>query len=61
MGVKRQDLRKLEQELHTEIYPGTEIMIDVGTHHFMKSYGQSVLVPQPSDDEHDPLLSTRPF
>jgi hypothetical protein len=53
-----QTLRQLEQELHTEIYPGTEIMIDTGTHHFVKSSagGQSVLVPQPSDDEHDPLV-----
>lgn len=56
-----QDLRQLEQELHTEIYPGTEIMIDVGTHRFVKSQGQSVLVPQPSDDEHDPLVSTQPI
>ncbi|CZR53299.1 related to HOL1, putative substrate-H+ antiporter [Phialocephala subalpina] len=50
-------LRELEQELHTEIYPGTEIMTDVGTHHFVKAGGgqHSVLVPQPSDDEHDPL------
>jgi hypothetical protein len=44
--------------LHTEIYPGTEIMIDVGTHHFVKAGTgtHSVLVPQPSDDEHDPLV-----
>jgi len=50
-------LRELERELHTEIYPGTEIMTDVGTHHFVKSSvgGHAVLVPQPSDDEHDPL------
>ncbi|KAN0112852.1 MFS transporter-like protein [Hyaloscypha variabilis] len=50
-------LRELEQELHTEIYPGTEIMVDVGTHHFVKAgTGEhSVLVPQPSDDPHDPL------
>jgi hypothetical protein len=52
-----QAVRELEQELHTEIYPGTEIMTDVGSHHFVKAgTGQhSVLVPQPSDDEHDPL------
>jgi hypothetical protein len=33
-------------------------MVDVGTHHFVKSAagGHSVLVPQPSDDEHDPLV-----
>jgi hypothetical protein len=52
-------VRELEEELHTEIYPGTEIMTDVGTHHFVKSSagGHSVLIPQPSDDEHDPLVS----
>ncbi|KAF4626677.1 hypothetical protein G7Y89_g11477 [Cudoniella acicularis] len=50
-------LRNLEEELHTEIYPGTEIMRDVGTHHFVKASAgaHSVLVPQPSDNEHDPL------
>lgn len=32
-------------------------MADVGTHHFVKSNASShrVLVPQPSDDPHDPL------
>jgi hypothetical protein len=47
--------------LNTKIYPGTEIMVDVGTHHFVKSAagGHSVLVPQPSDDEHDPLVRIR--
>jgi hypothetical protein len=56
-----QALRELEQELHTEIVPGTEIMIDVGTHHFVKAGtgGHSVLVPQPSDDQHDPLVSSQ--
>jgi MFS family permease len=49
-------IRELEQELNTKIYPGTEIMRDVGTHHFVKSgHGTNVLVPQPSDDPHDPL------
>jgi len=50
-------VRELEDLLHTKIYPGTEIMTDVGTHHFVKA-GEgkhSVLVPQPSDDPHDPL------
>lgn len=59
-GRPIQALRELEQELHTEIYPGTEIMTDVGTHHFVKSQGRSVLVPQPSDNEHDPLVSAPP-
>jgi hypothetical protein len=51
-------IRELQEELHTEIYPGTEIMIDVGSHHFVKAGTgtHSVLVPQPSDDEHDPLV-----
>jgi MFS family permease len=50
-------IRELEEELNTKIYPGTEIMRDVGAHHFVKSGGknQNVLVPQPSDDPHDPL------
>ena len=58
-----QTLRELEQELHTEIYPGTEIMRDVGTHHFVKAATgeDSVLVPQPSDNEHDPLVQIPPF
>lgn len=56
-NLDEQALRELEQELNTKIYPGTEIMRDVGTHHFVKSgHGnQNVLVPQPSDDPHDPL------
>ena len=54
-----QTLHQLEQELHTQIVPGTEIMADVGTHHFVKSSTKSgpVLVPQPSSDPHDPLVS----
>ncbi|KAI1336650.1 major facilitator superfamily domain-containing protein [Xylariaceae sp. FL0016] len=49
-------VRELEEILHTKIYPGTEIMKDIGTYHFVKSGGSSnVLVPQPSDDPHDPL------
>ena len=49
-----QELHQIEEELHTEILPGTEIMADVGTHHFVKG-GSQVLVPQPSADPHDPL------
>jgi hypothetical protein len=38
-------------------------MKDVGTHHFVKSSAGagSVLVPQPSDDEHDPLVNIPPI
>lgn len=52
-------IREIEEELHTKIYPGTEIMRDVGSHHFIKAgdkIGEArVLVPQPSNDPHDPL------
>jgi len=54
-NLDEKTLHELEQELHTPIYPGTEIMIDVPSHHFVKSSAAGVLVPQPSDDEHDPL------
>lgn len=50
-----QVLHAIEQELHIDILPGTELMADVGTHHFVKSKAQRVLVPQPSDNQHDPL------
>lgn len=56
-NLDEQAVRELEEVLHTKIYPGTEIMKDVGTHHFVKA-GQgssNVLVPQPSDDPNDPL------
>lgn len=54
-------IRELEEVLNTKIYPGTEVMRDVGTHHFVKgSNTHSVLVPQPSDDPRDPLNWT-PF
>ena len=51
-------LHQLEQELNIQIVPGTEVMTDVGSHHFVKSPAKSdrVLVPQPSDDPHDPLV-----
>lgn len=48
-------IRELEEVLGTKIYPGTEIMKDVGTHHFVKGNHSAVLVPQPSDDPRDPL------
>lgn len=50
---------RIERELNTEIYPGTEIMADVGSHHFVKASSRSdrVLVPQPSQSPHDPLVS----
>ncbi|KAJ5758312.1 uncharacterized protein N7511_007006 [Penicillium nucicola] len=57
MNYDERTLHQIEEELGTVIYPGTEIMADVGTHHFVKSSSTSdrVLVPQPSQDSHDPL------
>ncbi|KAL2050607.1 hypothetical protein ABVK25_009115 [Lepraria finkii] len=57
MNYDENTLHQLEEELRVQIVPGTEIMADVGTHHFVKSSGHShrVLVPQPSDDPNDPL------
>ncbi|OCK75960.1 serine/threonine kinase 16 [Lepidopterella palustris CBS 459.81] len=54
MNYDDKEIHQIEEELHTEILPGTEIMADVGSHHFVKSAKQ-VLVPQPSTDPHDPL------
>ena len=52
-----QETEQIQEELHIEILPGTEIMADIGSHHFIKSEDRSsrVLVPQPSGDPHDPL------
>ncbi|KAG2417896.1 hypothetical protein HFD88_000995 [Aspergillus terreus] len=56
MNYDEATLHQLERELDTEIYPGTEIMADVGSHHFVKSsHSDTALVPQPSQDPHDPL------
>src|SRR5579871_2749136 len=48
-----QVLHQIEEELHIELLPGTELMADIGSHHFVKSGDKShrVLVPQPSDDK----------
>ncbi|KAF2853042.1 MFS transporter-like protein [Plenodomus tracheiphilus IPT5] len=53
--IDENERRQLEAELHTEILPGTEVMTDVGEHHFVKGAHREVLVPQPSDDPNDPL------
>ncbi|KAI9690154.1 MAG: hypothetical protein M1822_009115 [Bathelium mastoideum] len=61
MNYDNKELHAIEEELHAEILPGTEIMTDVGSHHFVKAGGSSdkVLVPQPSNDPHDPLNWSR--
>ena len=53
-----QSLRDLEHDVPTEILPGTEIMGDIGDYHFTKKgRNKTVLVPQPSNDPNDPLVS----
>ncbi|KAL7907642.1 MFS general substrate transporter [Trichoderma velutinum] len=56
---QQRTLQDIENELDIRIYPGTEVMVDVGSHHFIKSGNGGgdgrVLVPQPSDDPLDPL------
>ena len=53
-----QSLRDLEHDVPTEILPGTEIMGDIGDYHFTKrGRNNTVLVPQPSNDPNDPLVS----
>ncbi|KAF2642880.1 MFS transporter-like protein [Massarina eburnea CBS 473.64] len=55
MNYDAKEIQRIEAELHTEILPGTEVMTDVGSHHFVKGAKRTVLVPQPTDDPHDPL------
>ena len=58
-ATRDRTLQDIENELDITIYPGTEVMVDVGSHHFIKSGSGNgdarVLVPQPSDDPLDPL------
>ncbi|KAM0417187.1 hypothetical protein ACHAPT_012824 [Fusarium lateritium] len=59
--ARPEELEQIQNELDIEIIPGTEIMADIGKHHFVKSDDNShrVLVPQPSQSPHDPLNWTR--
>lgn len=52
---------QVENKLHIEIVPGTEVLTDVGGIHLVhgrKGDGSEggVLIPQPSADPHDPLV-----
>lgn len=53
-------VERIEQETRVEILPGTEVMADIGGAHFIHAHNSAhstVLVPQPTDDPHDPLVS----
>ena len=49
---------EIEEDRKIQIIPGTEIMVDAGFPHIIKSGANRVLVPQPSTDPHDPLVRT---
>ncbi|RKK10986.1 hypothetical protein BFJ66_g17609 [Fusarium oxysporum f. sp. cepae] len=59
--ARREELEQIQDELHIEIIPGTEIMADIGSYHFVRSDDSShrVLVPQPSQSPRDPLNWTQ--
>jgi len=60
---KQQDGRETyEDDFHINLVPGTEIMADDGSHRFIKSERRhNVLIPQPSNDAHDPLVCSHCF
>ena len=52
--------RGVNGEDSVEVLPGTEIMADVAGSHFVHAYNTSdstVLIPQPTSDPQDPLVS----
>lgn len=51
--------QKIEQELHCELLPGTELMTEVAGVHLVHAHNAPnavALVPQPSSDPSDPLV-----
>lgn len=51
--------QKIEQELHSELLPGTELMTEVAGVHLVHAHNAPnavALVPQPSFDPSDPLV-----
>lgn len=51
-----QMLSETEGDRRVQIVPGTEVMVDAGNRHFVKSAADRLLVPQPSSDPRDPLV-----
>jgi hypothetical protein len=52
--------KRIEEETGVELLPGTKVMADVGGAHFLHAQNAAssvVLVPQPSNSPHDPLVS----
>ncbi|KAM0543456.1 hypothetical protein ACHAPJ_012320 [Fusarium lateritium] len=54
--TSQEEREAVQDDLHIEVLPGTEIMTDIGKHHHVKAkQSHQVLVPQPSQDPQDPL------
>ncbi len=49
-------LPETKEDRKAQNVPGTEIMVDAGSHHMIKSAADRVLIRQPSSDPHDPLV-----
>lgn len=59
LHVPRDSTRNIAK-IDNEVLPGTEIMTDVAGAHFVHAHDSTdsaVLVPQPSNDSNDPLVS----
>jgi len=57
-------IRRVQCETNVEILPGTELMADIGGAHFIHAHNSAnsaVLVPQPTEDPHDPLVRRLSF
>lgn len=58
-NTEQQARLAVEQELHIEMLPGTELLEDVGNLHRIHDHNavnSTVLVPQPSSSPNDPLV-----
>lgn len=49
------EIQEVKDELDIDMVPGTEIMTDLKNVHFATNGHNSVLIPQPSNNPHDPL------
>lgn len=50
-------VQEMSNRLHVDIIPGTEVLTDFEGAHFVHGGKENVvLVPQPHDDLHDPLV-----
>lgn len=58
------NLTPVGREAEVDLVPGTEVMTEIGGARFYHNEDNPdsvVLIPQPTDDPHDPLVSITPF